>query len=350
MPRRSKGPRLALRKQAGREAVWIIRDGTVYRSTGCGESDSRGAEAALAAYIAAKHKPASGEGRLERLPIADVINRYLQERGPLVARPDFLVTTALPLLDWWDRKTLADVRGQSCRDYVAWRTKRVSESTARHDLKTLRAAIRHYHAEHGPLDAVPAVTLPQQAPGRDRWLTTREAAALLRACRGTHVARLVLIGLHTGTRSGAILRLKWLPSPTSGWIDLDHGILHRRGAGERESKKRQPPARLPRRLIPHLLRWRDADLASGVAHVIHWKGKPVQKLRRSWGNARERAGLGPDVTPHVLRHTCVTWLLQSGVDPWEVAGFVGMSLETLQETYGHHSADHQEKAASGRVR
>lgn len=349
MPRRSKGPRLYLREQAGRQPVWVVRDGQRYVSTGCGAGDTRGAEGFLSSYIARKHTPPQGEGRLQRLTVADVINVYLTERGPHVANREFLVYTAAPILQWWQGRTLADVRGATCREYVEWRCRQgVSDQTARHDLKTLRAAIRHYHAEHGPLDAVPVVTLPEQRGGRDRWLTVSEAAAMLRACRGSHVSRLLLIGLHTGTRPGAITALKWLPSPSSGWIDLEHGILHRRGAGERETKKRRPPAKLPRRLIPHLRRWRQRDLSQGVAHVIHWQGAPVSDVRTAWGKARARAGLGPEVTPHVLRHTCVTWLLQSGVDPWEVAGFVGMSLDVLLATYGHHCPDSQARAAMGR--
>ena len=41
------------------------------------------------------------------------------------------------------------------------------------------------------------------------------------------------------------------------------------------------------------------------------------------------AGLGPDVTPHVLRYTAATWLMQSGTNSWEAAGFLGMSVEML---------------------
>jgi Phage integrase family len=52
------------------------------------------------------------------------------------------------------------------------------------------------------------------------------------------------------------------------------------------------------------------------------------------------AGLGPDVTPHVLRHTAATWLMQAGTDPWEAAGFLGMTVETLIGRYGHHHPDY----------
>jgi integrase len=54
------------------------------------------------------------------------------------------------------------------------------------------------------------------------------------------------------------------------------------------------------------------------------------------------------VTRHTLRHTKVTWLMQAGVPIWEVAGFAGMSVRTLERVYGHHHPDHQEQAANAR--
>ena len=38
--------------------------------------------------------------------------------------------------------------------------------------------------------------------------------------------------------------------------------------------------------------------------------------------------------------------MQSGVDPYEAAGYLGMSVETLMDTYGHHHPAFQEKAAA----
>ena len=52
------------------------------------------------------------------------------------------------------------------------------------------------------------------------------------------------------------------------------------------------------------------------------------------------AGLDPDVTPHIWRHSVATWLMQSGAEPFKAAGFLGMSVETLLRNYGHHHPDH----------
>lgn len=162
--------------------------------------------------------------------------------------------------------------------------------------------------------------------------------------------RFILIGLYTGTRTAAILGLRWLRSPHAGSIDLDRGVLYRRGSKVRETRKRQPPARLHWRLIPHLKRWRDQDEARGYTHVITYRGKPVEKLRRSWQQACDRAAIPDDIVKHSLRHTAATWLMQDGVPAWEAAGYLGMSVETLEKTYGHHSPDFQKNAAGPRQR
>lgn len=342
MPRKRLPPRLVARH--GKAPGWIIRDGAIERRTGHGLDDRASAEKALAEYIASKHEPVTGESDLQRVPIADCLARYLAEHAPTVAKPEWLGHMATPLILWWGDRKLSDIRGQTCRAYAEHRTQVVSTQTVRHELRTLSAAINYYHREHGPLSAVPAVTLPPAPPPRERWLTRSEAARMLRASRRlghAHVARLILIGLRTGTRSGAILALRWLPSTTGGHFDLDNRILHRSALGEVATNKRKPLCTIPDRLMPWLRRWRDQDIASGVSHVITFEGQPVKKLRRSWASVRAEAGLDAKATPHILRHTCVTWMLQAGISTWEVAGFVGMSEDTVRQVYGHHCPDHQ---------
>lgn len=367
MPRKAKGPRLYLRRHPTTGTAWVILDGKSERRTGCGEHDLAGAERQLAQYIASKYEPArQSTDRLDRILIADIVNVYLRERTPEVDNPSFIIATAEPILAWWGKKTLADIRGASCRDYVVWRTnqtikrrkksRKVSLSTARHDLKTLRAAIKYFHAEYGPLPSEPKVTLPDAAPAKTRWLTKTEAASFVWAAyrRGQfahHVLRFLLIGLHTATRSEAILKLRWIPSTVGGWIDVDNGLIYRRPEGARETKKRRPPARIPQRLIPWLRRWRDADLKAGRTWVVSFDGKKgVGKLRRSWDTTRTAAGLGKDVTPHTLRHTAVCWQLQAGVPVWDVAGWAGMTVEMVDRVYGHHHPDYQKNIGRARTR
>jgi hypothetical protein len=37
--------------------------------------------------------------------------------------------------------------------------------------------------------------------------------------------------------------------------------------------------------------------------------------------------------------------MQSGVNLWDAAGFLGMTVKQLEETYGHHHPEYQREAA-----
>jgi integrase len=77
---------------------------------------------------------------------------------------------------------------------------------------------------------------------------------------------------------------------------------------------------------------------------VEWNREPVIGIKKAFARAVKDAGLGCDVTPHVLRHTAATWLMQAGVDPWEAAGYLGMTIEMLSQRYGHHHPAHLERA------
>lgn len=325
MPRRAKGPRLYL--DPGR-SQWVIRDGSHFIRTGCAEHEAVAAQKALARYIASKYEPSPSCEPL----IADILLAYSKEHLPHArsgANIEYMIDA---LAAWWGAKSITDVTARNCRAYAATRT----PAAARRYLETLRAAIRYWHREYGPLTSVPAVVMPPKPPPRQRWLTRAEAARLLWAARRTqHLRRFILLGLYTGSRSGVILRLQW------DQIDLQRGVMARIRPGTATSaKKLAPPVRLGNRILTHLRRWK----RDNQPYLCHYEGARVAKLRRSWKAAADRAGL-PGVTPHTLRHTRATWLMQAGVDPWEAAGSLGMSVEILQGTYGHHHPDWQRDAA-----
>lgn len=234
---------------------------------------------------------------------------------------------------FWAAKTAADVTAANCREYAADRPK----VAARRDLEVLRAALLYWNKNYGPLNRIPAIVLPPKPDPRDRWLTPEEAKALRRAAMKTpHLYRFVILGLKTGSRSGALLNLQW------SWIDLKHGLMRRRAPGETESQKRTPPVRLGKSLVRLMRLWKRKD--GKIKHVIHYDGLSVTKLRRSWATACKQAGI-EGASPHTLRHTKATWMMQQRIDPWEAAGSLGMSVRMLETVYGKHSPDYQANAA-----
>lgn len=416
--RKAKPPRLWFNAGSGSWCILDHRDGRRRQiGTGLARYETEAAAQALAEYLGARHQRTAGERDPARLPVADVIAAYEETKLPkrydaikarldagekvsaddraIVRGHELLLIRLESLALFFGARTVAEIKGQLCRDYVDWatgtpnernaglpsRARTVSDQTARRHLEDLRAALNAYHAEH-TLAGVPKVILPEKAESRDRWLTRGEAARLLAAAMGFRwdatrnafartpegrlwradkrvrtvrraAARFILLTLYSGRREETARRTQWLATPTHPWLDLDRFVYHGRGAAERRTRKRRPPARIATRLRPHLTRWArlDARLADELGHdvrfVIHrGDGKPFsEKIRTAWDGILTDAGLGPDVVRHVLRHTAATWLMQAGTDPWQAAGFLGMTLEQLQATYGHHHPDFQDEAA-----
>jgi integrase len=360
MPEAAKGPRLLLRR-ARRDAagavshssVWIIKDdGRYRRSTGCGIDDRGRAEQLLAAYIARKRlETTRGARDPDQIPVADVIARYVRDVAAGQARPKETAQRARALLAFFGNKTLAEVDGDVCRRYAAQRS---TDAAARRELEDLRAAINH-HRREGLCSQIVEVVLPRERPARERWLTRSEAARLILAAwryrevqkgKATdrrsrqHVAKFILVALYTGTRASAVCGAALGPMAGRGWIDFDRGVFYRRPAGRPETKKRTPPVPLPPGLLAHLRRWKH----HGQRFAVEWNRQAVANIHKAFGNVVADAGLGPDVTPHVLRHTAATWLMQAGVDTWEAAGFLGMTVEMLSQRYGHHHPAHLVRA------
>lgn len=328
MPRRAKGPRLYLDPK---RHEWVIRDGTYFGRTGCPESNAEWAEKLLAKYIGRKYRPKASGVPL----IADILLAYGKEHVPHKRSAKNIDYTIGNLSRWWGDKTIKDVTPANCRAYAAAK----AQAAARRDLETLRAAIRYWHKHHGPLDSVPAIILPPKPEPRERWLTRAEARRLRKAAMGTpHLYRFIVIGLLTGSRSGAIFNLKW------DWVDFWAGVMLRREPGKAEvQKKRTPPVRMGRVLLRILRRWHRMD-AGACPYVVHFNGQRVSRIKRTWMQACAKAKL-KGVTPHTLRHTRATWLMQAGVDPWEAAGALGMTADTLQSVYAKHHPDFQKRAA-----
>jgi integrase len=297
------------------------------------------------------------------------------------------------LLGWWGDYMVADVKRSTCKAYVAFRmaqpirhgatARLVSDQTARRELEVLSAAIGYWHGED-TLTSRPKVWLPEKADGSRDALSRSQAAALLKASMGwrkakdgswsrlspsaranrAHLRRFIIIGLYTGSRHSVMTRLTWEMTPNQAWVDLERGMIFRRGKAEQESRtKRRPVVKLTPRLLAHLRRWRAMDQraaanarspherdgedasAAKFATVLHHGGEPIAgRIRRGFASCVQDAGLPEEITPHWMRHTCATWLMEAGVELWQAAGYTGMTSAVLEKHYGHHRPDHQAPA------
>lgn len=323
MPRRAKGARLY--RDTSRDQ-YVIRDGRRFVRLGTRSLDE--AQKHLAEYIAGKHRPIANESPL----VSEILEAYTDDIAVHRTTAVNLGYVIGSLLDWWGTKPASEITARNCRAYAKTKT----NAAAGQDLKVLKAACNHWVEEYRAINPAPVIWRPAEGLPRERWLTRSELARLLwGARRAQHLRRFILLAYYTGSRPGVILRLQW------DQIDLNKGLLLRtRPEMTKDTKKRAPPVRLGKRILSHVRRWRRAD-DPVIKTVCHYKGIAVGDPHKSWARAIKASGL-KGVTRHTLRHTRATHLMQSGkVSAWEAAGFLGMTVKTLERVYGHHSPDHQ---------
>lgn len=207
--------------------------------------------------------------------------------------------------------------------------------------------------------------VPQAGGGRTRWLRPAEIDRIYRAIRGriwdpdangwktetvadedgnvvtrrvlrppeTVAARKVLrrfvfLGSQTGTRNTAMREMKWHISAEGGRIDLDDKLIHRRGFGLNPNKgKQRASPQISEMAANAMRRWREADLAAGIDHVIHkLNGSPYESsLVCIWRATMRDGGLG-DVVPHTLRLAAATVLRIAKVDVRKAVDLLGMAI------------------------
>jgi integrase/recombinase XerD len=182
-----------------------------------------------------------------------------------------------------------------------------------------------------PTDRVDAPTVPAGLP---KALSEDDIVRLLGAVVGDGAIerrdRAILETLYAGG-----LRISELVGLSLSDIDLDEGVLRARGKG---AKERVVPIGRPARaairawlgtagrdvLVP--ARW--ARRGDAEAVFLNQRGGRLSR-QGAWGVVRrygDRAGLVDRLTPHVLRHSCATHMLDHGAD-----------IRTVQELLGHAS-------------
>lgn len=348
MPRPNSGPKLvAFTNTGGKEPSWYIQwfeQGRKRRHSTrikvASDPNSIQAQEYFQEWLAARAPRPAGPSRSNEILISDVLDLYGTHHGQDVAAPDRIGYAIDRLLGFWQSNAVSHVKGPTCRAYHATRLKNgVGDGTVRRELGVLSAAINWCAAE-GYLVDPPRVWRPAPTPAKDRWLTREEVARVIRAARKNpksreHVPLFILIGVYTCTRKSAILNLRWMANIEGGWFDLERDLLYRQPRQKKQTNKRQTPAPIP----PRLKRF----LKGHGGHVIQHNGKPLKDIKRAFAWACKEAGV-EGVTPHTLRHTGITWMVQRGVPLWQVAGFAGCSVEQIERTYGHHSPEYLDAA------
>lgn len=344
MPRCNMGPRLKRNGRGNYEIHWTEAGRSKRSSTGT--SDLQSAEKVLGAFLLLDERAAmtAEAGKLlvctalgdEHAPAPDYWHEHVQ---PNVIDKDSARYAYAKLLKHFGPIAVADIMPADVSAYVAARRAgRIGKPSVNHtisrELSVLNAAINHaVKAKRLPRADQPFIKLPGTSPPRDRWLSYDEADALLTAAlervdphtpKGTlpRVYRFVSLALGTAGRKGALLGLQ------RRQVDIAGGMIHLNPASRAQTKKHRARVPISDALMPALERTLAEIAPDTEAYLLDHPGC----IRTAFENAVERAGLGRDVTPHVLRHTKATWMAQGGASMFDIAGVLGDSVETVTKT------------------
>jgi integrase/recombinase XerD len=199
-------------------------------------------------------------------------------------------------------------------------------------------AVRSFHRfclEEGFLAVDPSeeVGAPRVPLGIPKALTEDEVEALLAAVVGD-TARSLRDRAIVETLYATGVRISELVGLDRRDLDLDDGLVRVLGKGSKE--RIVPIGRSARDALtayladgrPQLARPDRSPRGGGEAVLLNVRGGRLSR-QSCWKIVRtagERAGLGARLSPHVLRHSCATHMLERGAD-----------IRVVQELLGHAS-------------
>jgi integrase/recombinase XerD len=222
-------------------------------------------------------------------------------------------------------------------------------------LSSVRGFTR-FLVDEGVLEADPAadVTPPKSGQRLPKALTIAQVEALLAATEGDEEVALrdrALLELlyATGARISEVTALNVDDLVDTGGGAADLVRLFGKGGKQRVV----PVGRYARTALDaYLVRARPVFSASGAATPALFLGPRGARLSRqsAWlviRRAAERAELGLEVSPHSLRHSFATHLLQGGADVRVVQELLGHANVATTQIYTHVTADALRDAYTG---
>lgn len=189
-------------------------------------------------------------------------------------------------------------------------------------------------------DVSAEVTVPSSSKKLPDTLSIAEVASLLDACptatpTGLRDKALLETLYATGARVSEALALS-----VDDVADAP-GVVAVTGKG---NKQRLVPlgSHAQAAIDAYLVRGRPA-MATGKSHALFLNSRGGALSRQSAWNvikqAAERAGIDKEISPHTLRHSFATHLLEGGADVRTVQELLGHSSVTTTQIYTHITAD-----------
>jgi integrase/recombinase XerC len=218
------------------------------------------------------------------------------------------------------------------RSYMAQlNQQQYSKSTVARKLATLRSfykfLVKRSHLDSNP---VTAVKTPKQDKKLPKFLEYEDVQRLLNTppadtWLGARDRAIMEVLYSTGMRVSELVALNMDD------VDFLGEVIHVRGKGKKE--RISPIGSTALQSIQHYIEFRnkrmenDSDFDARVLFANkHGQRLSTRSVRRKMDKYLRMAGLDPDISPHTLRHSFATHMINNGAD-----------LRSVQELLGHQS-------------
>lgn len=236
-------------------------------------------------------------------------------------------------------RDLAGIGHQDLRQFLGHLiARKVKKSSLARKLSAVRAFFKYLDRE-GIVQGNPArlIATPKQDKRLPSVLTVDDALRLMGAPKGDAVDdlrdRAVLETLYsTGIRASELVGMNFDD------INLTDHLIRIRGKGRKE------------RIVPvgskaldaieaYSARRNDKDKGTSVFTGPSGKRLTARTVQRILGNYRKKLGLSQKASPHTLRHSFATHLLESGADLRAIQELLGHASLSTTQRYTHLNLD-----------
>lgn len=238
------------------------------------------------------------------------------------------------------------VEANTIRRYMAHlNEKQYSKSTTARKLATLRSfykfLVKRNHLESNP---VSSVKTPKQEKKLPKFLEYEEVQLLLNTpptntWLGARDRAILEVLYSTGMRVSEVAALNLED------VDFLGEVVHIRGKGKKE--RLSPVGSSALQAIQRYIEFRNRRMESDSnfdAKVLfankHGKRLSVRSIRRKMDKYLAEAGLDPTISPHTLRHSFATHMLNNGADLRSVQELLGHQSLSTTQIYTHLTTSH----------
>jgi integrase/recombinase XerC len=220
-----------------------------------------------------------------------------------------------------------------------------SKSTTARKLATLRSFYK-FLVKRGRVNSNPVVSIktPKQDKKLPKFLEYEEVVRLLNTppantCLGARDRAILEVLYSTG------MRVSELVSLNMDDVDFLSEVIHIRGKGKKE--RICPIGSSALQAIQNYIEFRNRRMANDSnfdSRVLfankHGQRLSTRSVRRKMDKYLVEAGLDPDISPHTLRHSFATHMLNNGADLRSVQELLGHQSLSTTQIYTHVTTSH----------